>query len=439
MHGYCIFQNVILATLVRKIIKRERRYLQTDTNDATCKLTYLGMMLNVLYTTLYSAFYSSRDGGLAKFHTLFRRTWYDYGGGEVIQLYLCIDAICEPMIFFLIAAYRANWRQRVLYHAVSQAQLNRAHNGMKLDVCLEHSKAMVAPSLAILFCLGMPVSVGISWVGICFKQIAIRYILFFHARIPLWRDGASVHWNLSCLKLCAVGHFLVSWAMCAGADTSQIEDVGDTDPAVGVYIIPILGFLGSSALLIFASTVTPCIKRCLQRTTNIVAPVTDDKSKYEDEMEDEVDLDFEANLLEMQRTALEAFDSDFVINPKLYVSFNPAEHPIFGAEIRMRRATVVNRRQDREKKVCKRRTGSLPRRNDAERRNSWRSRNCVQKKLKKDFTTTWNQWRERRRMMREKMRKRAEAKRKRRKQQKSKRTRAKRLYDMDRSGQNFIV
>ena len=145
--------NVILATLVRKIIKRERRYLQTDTNDATCKLTYLGMMLNVLYTTLYSAFYSSRDGGLAKFHTLFRRTWYDYGGGEVIQLYLCIDAICEPMIFFLIAAYRANWRQRVLYHAVSQAQLNRAHNGMKLDVCLEHSKAMVAPSLAILFAL----------------------------------------------------------------------------------------------------------------------------------------------------------------------------------------------------------------------------------------------------------------------------------------------
>ena len=51
--------NVILATLVRKIIKLERRYLQTDTNDATCKLTYLGMMFNVLYTTLYSAFYSS--------------------------------------------------------------------------------------------------------------------------------------------------------------------------------------------------------------------------------------------------------------------------------------------------------------------------------------------------------------------------------------------
>ena len=161
-------------------------------------------------------FTAPRDGGLAKFHTLFRRTWYDYGGGEVIQLYLCIDAICEPMIFFLIAAYRANWRQRVLYHAVSQAQLNRAHNGMKLDVCLEHSRATVAPSLAIVFCLGMPVSVGIAWVGICFKQIAIRYILFFHARIPLWRDGASVHWNLSCLKLCAVCHFLVSWAMCAG-------------------------------------------------------------------------------------------------------------------------------------------------------------------------------------------------------------------------------
>ena len=99
-------------------------------------------------------------------------------------------------------------------------------------------------------------------------------------------------------------------------------------------------------------------------------------------MEDEVDLDFEANLLEMQRTALEAFDSDFVINPKLYVSFNPAEHPIFGAEIRMRRATVVNRRQDRAKKDLQR-TESLQRRNDAEKRNSWRNRSFVQKKLKK--------------------------------------------------------
>ena len=238
--------------------------------------------------------------------------------------------------------------------------------------------------------------------------------------------------------LCAVGHSWFPGPCVQGRIPRKLKTKGRYRSAVGVYIIPILGFLGSSALLLFASTVTPCIKRCLQRTTNIVAPVADDKSKYEDEMEDEVDLDFEANLLEMQRTALEAFDSDFVINPKLYVSFNPAEHPIFGAEIRMRRATVVNRRQDREKKVSNRRTGSLPRRNDAERRNSWRSRNCVQKKLKRlhDYVESMAR---KKKDDEEKMRKRAEAKRKRRKQQKSKRTRAKRLYDMDRSGQNFIV
>ena len=232
--------------------------------------------------------------------------------------------------------------------------------------------------------------------------------------------------------------FLGFRAMCRGRYLAS-RGRGHTDPAVGVYIIPILGFLGSSALLIFASTVTPCIKRCLQRTTNIVAPVTDDKSKYENDMEDEVDLDFEANLLEMQRTALEAFDSDFVINPKLYVSFNPAEHPIFGAEIRMRRATVVNRRQDRAKKDLQKKNRELAeekRRREKEQLAKQKLRAEEAKKRLHDYVESMAR---KKKDDEEKMRKRAEAKRKRRKQQKSKRTRAKRLYDMDRSGQNFIV
>jgi hypothetical protein len=438
--------NVMLAFFIRKIIKRERKYLQTDTNDATCKLTYFGMLFNILYMTLYSAFYSSRDGGVAKFHTLFRRTWYDYGGGEIIHFYLCFDSVCEPLLLFIIAAYRANWRQRVMYHAVSQEQLNRAHNGMKLDVCLEHSRAMISPSLAILFCLGMPITVGIVWVGICFKQLAIRYILFYHARIPLWRDGASVHWDLSCLKICGIFHFLFSWAMCAGADTSQVEEKGDTMPSVGVYVIPIFGFLGSSGLIMFASTVTPCIKRCLQRTTNIVAPVDDEHSKYGDLSLDEseiynkpMDIDFEANLHEMQRTALEAFDSDFIINPKLYVSFDPTEHPIFGAEIRMRRATVVNQRQNRAQKELDQKNKELAeekRRRDKELLARQKLRAEEAKARLHDYVESMARKKEN---DQDKMRKRAEAKKKRRKQQKTKRTRAKRLYDMDRSGQNFIV
>ena len=435
--------NVILAFLIRKIIKRERKYLQTDTNDATCKLTYIGMLFNVLYMTMYSAIYSSRDGGIATFNRVFPRSWYDIrGGGEILHLYLCLDAVCEPLLLFIIAIVRMHWRQKVLYWAVSQAQLNRAHNGMKLDVCLEHSRAMVGPSLAILFCLGMPVTVGIVWIGICFKQIAIRYILFYHARIPLWRDGASVHWNLSCLKICSIFHFLISWAMCEGADTSQIEDNGNSKPSVGVYVIPILGFLGSTGLILFASTVTPCIKRCLQRTTNIVAPVDDNHSKYDDldNYEDRpTDIDFEANLQEMQRTALEAFDSDFVINPKLYVSFDPTEHPIFGAEIRMRRATVVNMRQSRKQKAIEEKNKELAeqkRRRDKELLAKQKLRAEEAKARLHDYVESMARKKEN---DAEKMRKRAEAKKKRRKQQKTKRTRAKRLYDMNRSGQNFIV
>ena len=164
-------------------------------------------------------------------------------------------------------------------HAVSQEQLNRAHNGIKLDACLEHSRANVAVTIAVVFSFGMPIALFAAWVGSCLKTLAVRHVLFFHARVPLWRDGASIYWDLSSLKIAVVFHFFITWAMCAGVDQTE-KELNGTAPSVGAYIFPILGLLGSLALLVFASAIAPCVKRCLSRTTSIIAPIDEDNTRH---------------------------------------------------------------------------------------------------------------------------------------------------------------
>ena len=96
------------------------------------------------------------------------------------------------------AAARSCSRTSIRKTATSQEQLNRAHNGVKLDVCLEHAKAHVGPTIAVLFCFGMPLTVLFAWVGCCFKTLTIRYVLFFHARVPIQQ---STDWQTLRVKL----------------------------------------------------------------------------------------------------------------------------------------------------------------------------------------------------------------------------------------------
>ena len=442
--------NSVLAVAIRKLVKRERRYLLSETNDATCKLTYLGLLFNALYMILYSSVYSSRDGGVARFERLFHQNWFDGGGGEIAQYYLSIDAIMEPLLILFVGFLRRCNRNSMVKHAVSQEQLNRAHNGIKLDACLEHSRANVAVTIAVVFSFGMPIALFAAWVGSCLKTLAVRHVLFFHARVPLWRDGASIYWDLSSLKIAVVFHFFITWAMCAGVDQTE-KELNGTAPSVGAYIFPILGLLGSLALLVFASAIAPCVKRCLSRTTSIIAPIDEDNTRHnldgsEDHGEEDEEggskrtgLDLDEDIKEMQKTANEAFDSDFVINPMLYVSFDPCDHPIFGAELRFRRSLKKTRAEERsreENENARKRAREERKERDRELLEKQRLRAEEAKNRLHAYVESMTRKKD---QDAERMRKRAEAKKKRKGQKKAQRDRSKRLYDMNRSGSNFIV
>ena len=434
--------NVILGFVIRKSVKRERRYLLSETNDATCKLTYFGLLFNCLYMMLYTALYSSRDGGFATFDHIFHPNWYDNGGGEIAHYYLVWDALMEPLLMLAYAAARSCSRTSIRKTATSQEQLNRAHNGVKLDVCLEHAKAHVGPTIAVLFCFGMPLTVLFAWVGCCFKTLTIRYVLFFHARVPMWRDGASIYFDLSCMKGAVVAHFFVTWAMCASADATEFE-TNQVPRSVGIYVFPILGFLGSVTLLLFASAVAPCVKKCLSRTATIIAPVEEDDTRLklgEDHEEGMVEpIDWDAEIQEMQKTAHEAFDADFIINPTLYISFDPCDHPIFGHELKMRRS-LSKARQDGNSKEELARQRKEAHDEKRQRDKELLARQKLQAEEAKARLHAYVESMTRKKNDDlEKMRKRAEAKKKRKGQQKTKRVRAKRLYEMDRDGSNFIV
>ena len=74
--------NSVVPYIVRLMVKQQRAYLRTEESDVICFLSFLVVAFNVLYFTLYSAFYSSRDGGFAKWEHMFTLEWYQRGGGD---------------------------------------------------------------------------------------------------------------------------------------------------------------------------------------------------------------------------------------------------------------------------------------------------------------------------------------------------------------------
>ena len=76
--------------------------------------------------------------------------------------------------------------------------------------------------------------------------------------------------NLSCLAVRSRS-FLVSWAMCAGRIPRKLK-TKEIQIRLSVFILFNFRVSRQQCITAVVSTVTPCIKRCLQRTENIVAP-----------------------------------------------------------------------------------------------------------------------------------------------------------------------
>ena len=111
---------------------------------------------NVFYFTLFSAFYSSRDGGLATWEHMFTLQWYQSGGGDVLHYYVLLDCVMNPFVLAVRTGRQRMIRAKKLRKAVCQEQLNQVHTGIELDYMCEYLLALVCPAISIVLCQGLP-------------------------------------------------------------------------------------------------------------------------------------------------------------------------------------------------------------------------------------------------------------------------------------------
>jgi hypothetical protein len=148
--------NQLVPPVVKIMVKHQRSYLRTEESDIACFLSFLVVAVNVLYFTLFSAFYSSRDGGLATWERMFTLQWYQSGGGDVLHYYMMLDCIVTPILLAMRTGYQRRTRSKKLKNAVCQEQLNQVHTGIELDYMLEYSLSLVCPAMSIVLCQGLP-------------------------------------------------------------------------------------------------------------------------------------------------------------------------------------------------------------------------------------------------------------------------------------------
>ena len=118
---------------------------------------------NVFYFTLFSAFYSSRDGGLATWEHMFTLQWYQSGGGDVLHYYVLLDCVMNPFLLAVRTGRQRMIRAKKLRKAVCQEQLNQVHTGIELDYMCEYLLALVCPAISIVLCQGLPMLPCTLW------------------------------------------------------------------------------------------------------------------------------------------------------------------------------------------------------------------------------------------------------------------------------------
>ena len=261
--------NACVPYLVRLFVRQQRSYLKTEENDAACALSVIMTSCNVLYFALYSALYHSGDGGLARWENMFDTHWYDEGGGDVMHYYLLLDAAAGPFLIVARAGYQKWHRRAKLSKAVCQEQLNQAHVGIQLDFLCEYATSLVAPAVATVLSCGLPLLPTFAAIGLLLKMFALRYVLFFEAAVPLWRDGMLVRWGCGVMQAAVLAHFFMASAMIVSAD--QVDFVASEGTELhsgGLYIIHPIALLAVATFMLGAKCVSACIgRKVLSRTS----------------------------------------------------------------------------------------------------------------------------------------------------------------------------
>ena len=272
--------NACVPPIVRVVVHQQRPYLRTEENDAACALSLIVTAINVLYFALYSAMYNSGDGGLARWENMFSTHWYDQGGGDVMHYYMLFDAGAGPLLIAARAGYQKWTRQAKLSKAVCQEQLNQVHVGIQLDFLCEYSTALVTPAVAIVLSCGLPLLPAFAALGLVVKTFVLRYVLFYEAAVPLWRDGMLVRWGCGVVQVAVLMHFFFASAMIVGAD--QVDFVatdGEQLRSGGLYIVHPFALLGVTAFMIGARCVAACVGRKLLRRTGRTSKVLDVRNR----------------------------------------------------------------------------------------------------------------------------------------------------------------
>ena len=257
--------NTFVPVLVTYMVRQQRAYLRTEESDVICFLSFLVVSSNVLYFTLYSAFYPSRDGGLARWEHLFTLEWYQRGGGDVLHYYVLLDAVLSPVLIAMRTGNQRMTRSKKVRKAVCQEQLNSVHVGIELDYLCEYSMALVCPAMSIVLCCGLPMLPCLAGVGLCVKYCALKHVLFYESAVPLWRDSTIVKWGGWIMQIAVLAHFLFASAMLVSANQIDFEISGSTgvqEYAVGLYAIHPLAFVGVAVCMCGANCVTSCMARC---------------------------------------------------------------------------------------------------------------------------------------------------------------------------------
>lgn len=365
--------NNVITLVIQRTARSERRHLKTEQNDLVCSLTFCVHLGNIMYFSMFPGLYSSRDGGFAHWNHWFRQEWYDEGGGEMLHYYVVIDAVAGPLWLLTRSVYGRYRRAIMIRKAVCQEQLNKAHTGHNIDFMVEYTTGLVCPLTAVIFCLGLPALPLLTMVGLVIKHMVLRFALFFEASVPLWRDAAVAKWGMWMMQVGVVVHFFFAITMVVSMDQWEHELNGSAH-ASGLYTFHPLGFIGCLALLGFAKALAPCAKKFLGKVSMIAAPPAPDDtygSNSEDsDSDNSVDdaaaaskspnvnsspaarrgrgaspakqrkkkpLTMDETLQLLDQQAERAWSSDLVLAPDAYDSFDAVEHPVFGAEMRLRR------------------------------------------------------------------------------------------------------
>ena len=127
----------------------------------------------------------------------------------------------------------------------------------------------MTPAVAIVLSCGLPLLPAFAALGVIVKMLTLRYVLFYEASVPLWRDCMLIIWGCGVIQVAVLSHFFFASAMIVGAD--QVDFVasdGEQLHSGGLYVVHPFALIGVATFMLGAKCVGACIEGSVLRQTN---------------------------------------------------------------------------------------------------------------------------------------------------------------------------